>query len=140
MFPTFQLNVSGFAICFDLTLLQFVKQLPLEAYTSGADINRTTESIQLPPDPSATPSVAAPSVTADEVLLQDTTKTNFLSQIKGYATKVGRRGRGGRVQCPPINITQSKCAFAVMSHMYMYSVNIIFFTVDKDKASHLGVP
>ena len=119
--------MSGFAICFDLTLLQFVKQLPLEAYTSGADINRTTESIQLPPDPSATPSVAAPSVTADEVLLQDTTKTNFLSRIKGYATKVGRRG-GGESSVPPINITQSTCMCICsdVTHVHVFSEHHFF--------------
>ena len=86
MFPTFQLSVSGCGVCLDPALLQFIKQLPLEAYYTSTDVGHTHEAMQLPEleDP---PTVASPSVAADEA--QDApSKLNLLSIMKGYATKV----------------------------------------------------
>ena len=85
MFPTFQLSVSGCGVCLDPSLLQFIRQLPLEAY-STANANR--EAIQ-PPDLEAPPIPGAPSVAADEAQeASSSNKLNLLSIMKGYATKV----------------------------------------------------
>ena len=120
MFPTFQLNVSGFSVCLDPALLQFVKQLPLEAYGAGTNIIRTPEVVQLPLELSAvqtTPTIATPSVIAEEA--QDSIKPNFLSYIKSYATKVRDRVRKRERE---------------------RDLTMCIFLSDKDKAYHLGVP
>lgn len=95
MFPTFQLSIHGFAVCLDPALLQFMKQLPYEAYSAGTNINHTSETTQLPEltansSIQAPPLIAAPSVVDDEA--QDIAEPDLLSRVKGYATKVGHDG------------------------------------------------
>ena len=87
MFPTFQLSINGCGICLDPSLLQFIRQLPLEAYSSASASNTTTEAVQLP-DLEAPPTPGAPSVAADEAEDTSSNKFNVLSIVKGYATKV----------------------------------------------------
>ena len=89
MFPTFQLSINGCGICLDPSLLQFIRQLPLEAYSSASASasNTTTETVQLP-DLEAPPTPGALSVAADEAEDTSSNKLNVLSIVKGYATKV----------------------------------------------------
>ena len=88
MFPTFQLSISGCGVCLDPSLLQFIRQLPLEAYSTASASNAIREAIQ-PPDMEAPPTPGAPSVAADEAQeASSSNKLNLLSIMKGYATKV----------------------------------------------------
>ena len=89
MFPTFQLSVSGCGICLDPSLLQFMRQLPLDAYSSASATNASTEAMQLPLDLEAPPTPGAPSLAADDAQeASSSSKIDLLSIAKGYATKV----------------------------------------------------
>ena len=88
MFPTFKLTISGCGLCLDPSLLQVIRQLPLEAYSSAGSNNTNTETVQLP-DLEAPPTPGAPSMAADEAQeAASSNKINLLSVMKGYATKV----------------------------------------------------
>ena len=92
MFPTFQLSVSGCGICLDPSLLQFIRQLPLDAYSSASATNTSTEAIQLPLDLEAPPTPGTPSLAADDAQeVSSSSKVNLLTIAKGYATKVSIR-------------------------------------------------
>ena len=93
MFPTFQLSVSGCGVSFDPCLLQFVKELPLEAYAAGTSICHGNEAAQVPDLPSfqTTPTITTPSVIEDEAKEAD--KIDVLNLVKTYATKVSQRER-----------------------------------------------
>lgn len=89
MFPTFQLSVSGCGICLDPSLLQFIRQLPLDAYSSASATNTSMEAMQLPLDLEAPPTPGAPSLAADDAQeASSSSKVNLLTIVKGYATKV----------------------------------------------------
>ena len=105
MFPTFQLSVSGCGVCLDPGLIQFLRHLPLEAYsrtgnTTSTDIGHTHEATQLL-DLEAPPIIGAPSVTADEAQESSLSKFNLLSFVKGYATKVREASNGRDFIFPP---------------------------------------
>ena len=91
MFPTFQLSVSGCGFSFDPCLLQFVKELPLDAYTAGTSVSHGNEAAQVTDLPSfqTTPTITTPSVIEEEA--KESEKINILNLVKTYATKVSQR-------------------------------------------------
>ena len=110
MFPTFQLSISGCGICFDPSLLQFIRQLPLEAYSGSSnastDITHTHEAIQLS-ELEAPPTPGAPSLAADEVQDASSNKLNLLSIMKGYATKVRQKNYIKKEPSLPLKSTKT---------------------------------